>query len=64
MQKNKRMIYIWDENLDYYDELAANKQASSIINEALAKARRVTPQKNENIDYVKQKLAEIDNKNK
>ncbi len=40
MNKQKRMIYIYDENVEYYDSLA-NK--SEFVNEKLRLARKIAP---------------------
>lgn len=50
MSKNKRMIYIWDENVEYYDSLD-NK--SDFINRMIVQSREVVKseqvfQKNQN----------------
>lgn len=58
MTKQKRMIYIYEENLDYYDEI---ENKSEFINEALKQARLKKPHLDpNNIDYVKRKLAEME----
>lgn len=55
-KKLKRMIYIYEENVEFYDSLD-NK--SAFINEILfAEKKRRAP--NTNLDYVRQKVAEID----
>ena len=53
------MIYIYEENVEVYDNL---ENKSEFINEALSKLRNTTPKPDSNIEYVKQKLAEIDSR--
>lgn len=61
MTKQKRMIYIYEENVEFYDNL---ENKSIFINEALKDGRirkSVVEQTNtNNIDYVRQKVAEMD----
>lgn len=61
-EKNKRMIYIWEENLDFYEEL---ENKSDFVNYALRKARNeqshVLPDR---ISYIKQKIADMEAKGK
>lgn len=56
MSPNKKMVYIWDENLDFFEELARNKQASSKINELLAKERRQGSVEDKNMIEVRKRL--------
>jgi hypothetical protein len=62
MSKNKRMIYVWDENIEFYDELSSDNKASSFVNEALAKGRKQRP-KNDPLDYVRQRIKLMDEEN-
>ena len=58
MTKQKRMVYIYEENLPFYESLA-NK--SDFINKALARGRTMVPHADpNNVDYVKARLAAID----
>ena len=58
MTKQKRMIYIYEENLDYYDAL---ENKSDFINRALAKGKSQEPVKDpDDINYIQRKIAEID----
>lgn len=57
---NKRMVYIWDENLDFYDGLD-NK--SDTINQFLQEQARLA-RKQPNIDFIRKKVAEMDAKAK
>lgn len=63
MSKNKRMVYIWDENIDFYDELSANNNASGFINEALSKGRKEAPKPNDNLQFVRDRIKAIDEEN-
>lgn len=57
--KSKRMVYIWEENLDFYDSL---ENKSDFINRCIQEAQsKVTNQSN--IEYIREKLAAIDAKN-
>jgi hypothetical protein len=43
MSKNKRMFYVWDENIEFYDSLAKDKKASGLLNKALLEAQNKEP---------------------
>jgi hypothetical protein len=60
MSKQKRMVYVYEENLDFYDSLL-NK--SEFVNQAISREKRKTEAPNPNLDYIRQKVAEIDAKN-
>lgn len=60
MNKQKRMVYIYEENVEAYDSLD-NK--SEFINNALFERKKAAI-KQPNIDYVKQKLAEMESREK
>lgn len=58
MTKQKRMVYIYEENLDFYESI---ENKSEFINAALKEGKqRASHVDANNIDYVKKKLAEID----
>ena len=56
MSPNKKMVYIWDENLDYFEGLARNKQASTIINQLLVEKRRTIQKSDDQMAEVRVKL--------
>jgi hypothetical protein len=57
MNKQKRMVYVYEENVAFYDSLD-NK--SEFINNALAEAKGKAPKKDRNISYIRDKVAGID----
>lgn len=62
MGKQKRMIYIYEENVDFYEAL---ENKSEFINESikLAKSQPKGP-RTDNIDYIRGKLASMDARHK
>lgn len=54
---NKRMIYIWPENLEFYDAL---KNKSEIVNQQLAHMRDNVPEQLDIETELERKLAQID----
>lgn len=60
MNKQKRMIYIYEENVDFYDAL---ENKSALVNDILTR-ERLKNKPNENMDFVRQKIAEIDARSK
>lgn len=62
MGKQKRMVYIYEENIDFYEEL---ENKSEFINESirLAKSGPKKP-RTDNMDFIKNKLAGIDARGK
>lgn len=74
MNKQKRMIYVYEENVEFYDNL---ENKSEFINKQLSGARRSTTKpgvpedtspgmvaRNANLDFVKKKLKAIDERKK
>lgn len=56
MSKNKRMIYVWDENVAFFDSLAKSKKASGVLNKALLEAQsseKITPGEQMSVDNMK-----------
>ena len=58
MSRNKRMIYIWDENLEYYDSL---QNKSDVINNILQNL--VVDAEGSTLDVIAEKLRKIDERN-
>lgn len=54
---NKRMIYIWPENLHYYDQL---KNKSELLNKALAEAQNQLPGQTDIQTSLQKKLDRLD----
>lgn len=60
-KKLKRMIYVWEENLEFYDSL---ENKSDFINRKIAEAKRLEGHKDKRIDFVKNAVAKIDERNR
>ena len=56
-KKLKRMIYVYEENVEFYDSL---ENKSSFINDMLFAEQRKRKAANSRIDYVKETLARIE----